>query len=279
MPSIVSGPSGSPVLVAGNVDDPATAAVGATVETTAAIGVAVRGTVEATDPVGVAEAVEATAPVGVAEAALAGVAVGDAVGVAEGATVGVVWHGDEMNVSVSNVTAPLRASVLPLTVTPVVTVTDVSARIVPTKEEPVPRVAELLTCQKTLHWLAPLMSLTELADAVMRVEGALKIQTELGSFWPSSVRFPVKSVVRLPNVYTPPTRVKPPRAPTVDVDPLLAASTYALVRSSLACPATASPAWIVPPTIPGGNPVTDAAGASMPRSLLTVVGPVFVTVV
>jgi hypothetical protein len=65
----------------------------------------------------------------------------------------------------------------------------------------------------------------------------------------------------------------------VPVDALPAASTYALVRSSLACPATASPAWIVPPTIPGGNPVTEARGASMPRSLLTVVGPVFVTVV
>jgi len=45
-------------------------------------------------------------------------------------------------------------------VLPPALVTDASAMIVPTKVEPEPRVAELVTCQKTLHGLAPLMKLT-----------------------------------------------------------------------------------------------------------------------
>ena len=61
-------------------------------------------------------------------------------------------------------------------------VIDVIAMIVPTMEEPVPRVAELVICQKTLHGFAPLIRLTELEDAVTREDWAWKIQTELGSF-------------------------------------------------------------------------------------------------
>jgi hypothetical protein len=51
----------------------------------------------------------------------------------------------------SKVTEPLRASARPSTVDPVVTEMDVNARIVPTKVVSVPRVAELPTCQYTLH--------------------------------------------------------------------------------------------------------------------------------
>ena len=50
-------------------------------------------------------------------------------------------------VSVSSVTAPLRASTRPSTVTPVVTVMLVRARIVPRNVDAVPSVAELPTCQ------------------------------------------------------------------------------------------------------------------------------------
>jgi hypothetical protein len=50
-------------------------------------------------------------------------------------------------VSESSVTAPLRASTRPLMVAPLVTVMLVRAMTVPTKLEPVPRVAELATCQ------------------------------------------------------------------------------------------------------------------------------------
>ena len=62
-----------------------------------------------------------------------------------------------MKVSVSRVTAAVRARARPWTVTPVVTVIEVRARMVPVKSESVPRVAELPTCQKTLHSWAPLI--------------------------------------------------------------------------------------------------------------------------
>ena len=52
---------------------------------------------------------------------------------------------------VSKVTAPLRASTRPLIEEPVVAVIDVKAKILPTKLEFVPSVADEPTCQKTLH--------------------------------------------------------------------------------------------------------------------------------
>src|SRR3954452_20116746 len=48
---------------------------------------------------------------------------------------------------VSSVTAPLRASVLPLVFAPVVSVMLVRARMSPTNDVPVPSVAELPSCQ------------------------------------------------------------------------------------------------------------------------------------
>ena len=90
-------------------------------------------------------------------------------------------------------TRAFRASARPCTVAPSAIVMDVRAMIVPTKVEPDPSVAELVTCQKTLHGLAPLMSATVLDDAVMRDEAAWKTQTEFGSFWPSSVSVPVSA--------------------------------------------------------------------------------------
>lgn len=100
-------------------------------------------------------------------------------------------------VSPIKVTFPFRASAAPFSFTPSFIVIDVRARIVPMKVEPDPRVAELVTCQKTLHELAPLMSFTELDDAVMRSDGAWKTQMDFGSFWPSRVSVPVRSSVKL----------------------------------------------------------------------------------
>ena len=51
----------------------------------------------------------------------------------------------------SRVTAPFSANSLPFTVAPVFAVMEMLAMTVPTKWVPVPRVAELPTCQKTLH--------------------------------------------------------------------------------------------------------------------------------
>ena len=56
-------------------------------------------------------------------------------------------------VSVSSVTAAVRANTRPSTVAPVVTVMEANARMLPLNTEPVPRVAELPTCQKTLEAL------------------------------------------------------------------------------------------------------------------------------
>ena len=99
-----------------------------------------------------------------------------------------------MIVFVSSVTAPFRASTRPSTVAPVVTVMLVSARIVPRKLEPVPSVAELPTCQKTLQAWAPLIRFTWLADAVVSVEPAWKTKTAFGSPPALSVSVPVSPI-------------------------------------------------------------------------------------
>ena len=75
---------------------------------------------------------------------------------------------------------------------PVVTVMLVRARILPAKLVPVPSVAELPTCQKTLHSWAPLISVTVLPDAVMSVELVWKMNTEFGFPAPSSTSGPVR---------------------------------------------------------------------------------------
>ena len=93
---------------------------------------------------------------------------------------GLVSHEGVTKVSSSRVTAPLRASARPITWVPVVTVTDVSAMIVPSKVDVVPSVAELPTCQKTLQAKAPFTTLTLLEEAVMSVEAIWKMKTEFG---------------------------------------------------------------------------------------------------
>lgn len=84
-------------------------------------------------------------------------------------------------VLVSIVTAPFRANARPSIEAPVVRVMEVNARMFPLKTVPVPRVAELPTCQKTLHALAPLMTFTTLAEAVTSVLAIWNTKTALGS--------------------------------------------------------------------------------------------------
>jgi hypothetical protein len=55
-------------------------------------------------------------------------------------------------------------------VAPVVAVIDAMAIIVPTKTELVPSVAELPTCQNTLHACAPLVNNITVELAVIKVE-------------------------------------------------------------------------------------------------------------
>jgi hypothetical protein len=93
---------------------------------------------------------------------------------------------------VSSDTAPFCARSLPVTSAPVVSVIDAKARMLPLKSEFVPSVAELPTCQKTLQAWAPLMKLTLLPGAVVKVLAILKMKTASGSFWPSNVSAPVR---------------------------------------------------------------------------------------
>lgn len=89
------------------------------------------------------------------------------------------WHC--VTALVSRVTAAPRAYSPPLTETPVVTLIAVVASMLPLKIVLVPRVAELPTCQKTLQALAPLMSMTEEADAVVMVLPIWNTHCALGS--------------------------------------------------------------------------------------------------
>src|SRR5688572_1482653 len=90
----------------------------------------------------------------------------------------------------SRVTAAVRANRRPSTVAPVVTVIEAIARMFPLKTEPVPRVAELPTCQKTLAALAPPLRITWRPTVVVRVEPIWKMNTAFASPWASRVRSP-----------------------------------------------------------------------------------------
>ena len=99
---------------------------------------------------------------------------------------GITAHaGGAVMVSALSVTSPLRARTRPSTVAPAPSVSEVSAMIVPTKVLDELRVAELLTCQKTLQARAPLTRSTTLSDAVTRSDDAWKTKTELASPCPS----------------------------------------------------------------------------------------------
>lgn len=91
----------------------------------------------------------------------------------------------------SIVTAPFRASALPLTVAPVVRVMLVSARMLPTNAVVVPRVAELPTCQNTLQSVAPLRRTTVELLAVVSVLPIWKTNVAAGSPSASRVSVPV----------------------------------------------------------------------------------------
>jgi hypothetical protein len=108
--------------------------------------------------------------------------------------VGAVAQAGAVMVSLSRVTAPLRASTRPVTETPVVTVIDVRATIVPRNIEPVPSVAELPICQKTWQDWAPSTRLMLLADSVVRAEPAWKTKTEFSLPPPLRVSVPVSFI-------------------------------------------------------------------------------------
>ena len=117
------------------------------------------------------------------------------------------------------------------------------------------------------------------STVVVRVDAIWKMNTAFASPWASRVRSPEEISSDDVDTYRPGVRVWPPRFPASVIAPRVrpAASLYAAVKSSCAWAAAGSPAWIVPLTVPGGKPVTAVPGLS-PRSPLTVVAPVLVTV-
>ncbi len=175
----------------------------------AEVGAGIETTVGATTSVGV--------EVGVG-VMVTGVGVGVGVGMVTGVTTTAAQVG-LVTESVSNVTAPLRAKTLPLTTAPVVTVTEVKAKRVPTKVEFVPRVADEATCQKTLQAWAPLIRFTLLADAVVRADPTWKIKTAFGFPCPSNVNVPVRPSDDA-ELYTPGVNVRPPRSPDTVIAPV-----------------------------------------------------------
>ncbi len=82
-----------------------------------------------------------------------------------------VATGSEVELA-SNVTAPFCAKALPNMDAPVLRVIEVKARMVPLKTEPVLRVADEPTCQKTLAALALFVRTMLLLTSVMSVEPA-----------------------------------------------------------------------------------------------------------
>jgi hypothetical protein len=68
---------------------------------------------------------------------------------------------------------------------------DVSARTLPANAVAVSSVAEVATCQKTLHGEAPLTKSTELPDAVVSVEPIWKTNCASGLPWALRVSAPV----------------------------------------------------------------------------------------
>jgi hypothetical protein len=91
----------------------------------------------------------------------------------------------------SNVTAAFLAKALPFRTVPVPSEMDENARMFPTNVEPVPSVAELPTCQKTLAALAPLIRTTLLLFAVVSPLAIWKRNWAFALPWASSVRVPV----------------------------------------------------------------------------------------
>jgi hypothetical protein len=90
----------------------------------------------------------------------------------------------------SNVTAPTWVSALPVIVAPVAIVIDWETSRLPIKTEPVPKVAELPTCQKTLAAFAPLVRITMRPVVVVSVDAIWKTNTAFESPRASSVRSP-----------------------------------------------------------------------------------------
>src|SRR4051812_20494511 len=105
------------------------------------------------------------------------------------------------------------------------------------------------------------------------------MKTALGSPWPSSTRSPDDMESSEVDLYRPGPSVCPPMFPATGTGAVVlpAASLNAIVRSASAALAAGSVTCLVPTTLPGGKPATEVPGQS-PRSPVTTVAPLLVTV-
>jgi hypothetical protein len=125
------------------------------------------------------------------------------------------------------VTAPLRARALPFKVAPVLKEIDCIAIIVPLKEEVVPKVAELPTCQKILDAKAPPANITCRPDVTVSAEAIWIINTAPGFPFASKVTLPEDKARVEVDLYNPGVKVSPPIFPakvTISILVLPAAS-------------------------------------------------------
>jgi len=178
------------------------------------------------------------------------------------------------------VTAPVLARARPSSVAPVLKVMDCMARTVPLKDDVVPNVAELPTCQKILEASAPPLKMTLRPEVVVSVVAICRMKMASGFPFASNVRSPEEIANEDDDLYSPGVRVSPPRFPdnnTISVEVLPAASLYAAVKSSFAWLDTTSLICCVPFRIPGGNPPMDEPGLK-PISPVMLVAPVLVIV-
>jgi len=195
-------------------------------------------------------------------------------------------------VSLIRVTAPVLANNLPVRVTPVgpglLSEIDVVARMFPSKVGPF-RVAELPTCQKTLHGLPMLVMTTVLRGFVVNDDAIWKIQTAFGLPCPSRVRTPVLNpdgddIKKVPSaeLYAPAKSVLPPNSEAMVCGAGLLAALIAMVKMFWPLCALALVMSLKPVTTPevGGpsKPVTEVPGNN-PRFPLTLVGPFVLSLV
>ena len=115
-------------------------------------------------------------------------------GVVPGVPLGGVFatpHGEPSRALLIRLIFPLRASTRPITEAPLFSEMLASAIRLPWNAVVVSSVAELPTCQKTLHGDALLISTTELAGAVVRAEAISNTNCAFLSPCPSRVSGPV----------------------------------------------------------------------------------------
>jgi hypothetical protein len=106
-------------------------------------------------------------------------------------------HVSTLTVLSSRVTVAPNAKTPPLDTASVLSVTEAAARIFPWNTLPVPKVAELPTCQNTLHANPPPVSRTLDPDAVVREDPIWKYHASLAEPVPTRVKVPVTAAEEL----------------------------------------------------------------------------------